>query len=201
MLDLQVEDVCGLVSGENRAGKELCLWEHRDSRCTAHSLRKVLFGNLGCEKQTCMARPLRLSSVAVWIRREKTQSDWQPERREGSRGERKSESLGSNWFHCIHFVCVFPSVGNGHKSTCSFGQLCMIFQSAYHRGECFWFFSNRTEGNPMYLKMYTVGNRTKPFGSCSLINVLYMHWQSACLLHWGESWETEGHKGGHQRLS
>lgn len=136
MLTPQVEDVHGLISDGNR---ENFSFEKSNSRCAAHRLRKVLvlFGDFRCEQEACTARPLRLSSVAVQLGKEKTQSDWQPERRKGLRGERKAESLGSNWFHCIHFVCVFPSVGNGHKSTCSFGQLCMVFQSAYHRGECF----------------------------------------------------------------
>lgn len=65
MLNFQVEHVSGLVSDGNGAMKDFSFESAVNSRRIAQSLRKVLFGNLGCEKETCMARPLRLSSVAV----------------------------------------------------------------------------------------------------------------------------------------
>lgn len=72
MLDLKVEDASGVVSDGNRDMKDFFCENISNSRCIAHSLRKVLFGNPGCEKEMCMARPLRLSSVALQVRKEKT---------------------------------------------------------------------------------------------------------------------------------
>jgi len=106
MLDPKVEGGSGLVSGGNRDTKDFSFESTSNSRCTAHSLRKVLFGNLSCEKEVCMARPLTLCSVAVQVRKEKTQSDWQPERRKGLRGERKAvfgEQLISLYSFCLCF--------------------------------------------------------------------------------------------------
>lgn len=179
MLNFQEEHVSGLVSDGNGAMKDFSFESAVNSRQIAQSLRKVLFGNLGCEKETCMARPLRLSSVAVWVRKEKTQSDWQPERRKGLRGERKAESLGSNWFHCIHFVCVFPSVGNGHKSTCSFCRLCMIFQSEYHRDECFWFLA--TEQREIPCSPHSIWKCTQWEMGQSLLDPIHLQMSYICI--------------------
>lgn len=93
MLVLKAEDVSGLVSGAVGDKKHFSFETTFNSRWIAYSLRKVLFGYLGCEKEMCRDR---LSSAAVQVKKEKTQSDWQPERRKGLRAERKAESSGSN---------------------------------------------------------------------------------------------------------
>ena len=116
-----------------------------------YSSRKVLSENPEYEiEKNWSDGPLRLYSVAVQVRKEKTQNDWQPEWRKRLRGERKAEPSGSNWFPCIQFVCVFPSVGNDQKSTYSFDQLCMTSSVCIPERWAFLTFSNTTEGNSMW---------------------------------------------------
>lgn len=51
MLELKAEDVSGVASNGNRNMKNFAFETTFNSRRIAHSLRKVLSGNLRCEKE------------------------------------------------------------------------------------------------------------------------------------------------------